>query len=538
MKKARFRFSSIWMLTLLTAFLLTTGAIGRFAEPGSAAMMFNPDTIYALSTTNSLISFDSATPGTVSGPIAISGLVGGETIMGIDFRPATGQLYALSNQSRLYIINRATGAATAVGSGFTPALSGTEFGFDFNPTVDRIRVVSDADQNFRLNPVTGTVAGSDVNLVYAMGDANQAANPNVVGAAYTNNFNGATTTTLYDIDSVLDILTTQGSPNATPVSPNAGQLFTVGALVVDTTPLVGFDISTGGTAFASLTTGATPAFYTINLTSGAATRVGTIGGGLQIRDIAVFLPCVLTCPPSITRSNDPGQCGAVVTYSPPTTSGECGAISCAPPSGSFFSVGTTTVTCNATGGGSCPFTITVNDIQPPSITCPGNVTAVTPVTCPPSNSTIVNFANPVGSNGCPGVTTSCTPPSGSIFALGATTVNCTATDTSGNTATCSFSVTVFNGCLQDDSDPKNVVLFNTVTGEYRFCCGGTIFTGIASVLGKGCTFTLQHNAVDRRALIGVDFAVRSGKASLQSPPGSTKCTIMDRNITNNTCACP
>jgi hypothetical protein len=537
MKKARFRLS-FWMLTVLIAFLLTTGAIGRFAEPGSAAMMFNPDTIYALSTTNSLISFDSATPGTVSGPIAISGLVGGETIMGIDFRPATGQLYALSNQSRLYTINRTTGAATAVGSGFIPALSGTEFGFDFNPTVDRIRVVSDADQNIRLNPLTGSLAGSDTNLVYAMGDANQDFNPNVTGAAYTNNFNGATTTTLYDIDSVRDILTTQGSPNGTPVSPNTGQLFTVGALNVDTTPLVGFDISTGGTAFASLTPGGTPALYTINLTSGAATLVGNIGGGLQIRDIAVLIPCTLTCPASITRSNDPNQCGAVVTYAAPTTAGDCGTVTCAPPSGSFFSVGTTTVTCNSTAGASCPFTITVNDTQPPSITCPLNVTAVTPVTCPPSNSTIVNFANPVGSNGCPGVTTSCTPPSGSTFALGATTVNCTATDTSGNTATCSFSVTVFNGCLQDDSNPSTVVLFNTVTGEYRFCCGGTIFTGTASVIGKGCTFTLQHNPADRRVLIAVDFAVRVGKASLQFPAGTTKCTIADRNITNNTCACP
>src|SRR4026209_1526569 len=106
MKQAKFRLPSVWLVTLLTAFLLTTGSAGRFGKPSSAAMMFNPDTIYALSTTNVLISFDSATPGTVSGPIPISGLVGGESIVGIDFRPSTGQLYGLSNQSRLYIINR------------------------------------------------------------------------------------------------------------------------------------------------------------------------------------------------------------------------------------------------------------------------------------------------------------------------------------------------------------------------------------------------------------------------------------------------
>ena len=529
MKKASFRLSSISILTLVACFLLTTGAVGRFGEPSSAAMMFNPDTIYALSTTNTLISFDSATPGTVSSPIPITGLVGGETIMAIDFRPSNGLLYALSNQSRLYTINRTTGAATLVGSGFTPALNGTEFGFDFNPVVDLIRVVSNASENIRLNPNTGAVFATDTFL--------NGATTRAVGAAYTNNFNGATSTTLYDIDSASDILTTQGGPNGIP-SPNTGQLFLVGTLGVDTSDLVGFDISTGGTAFASLTTGGIPALYTVNLTNGATTLVGAIGGGLQIRDIAVFIPCAITCPANVTSSNDPNQCGAVVTYAPPTSTGECGTVSCSPASGSFFPVGTTTATCTTTAGPSCSFTITVNDTQPPSITCPANVTTVGAVTCPPTNNTIVNFANPVASDNCPGVTTICTPPSGSPLPVGTTTVTCTATDASGNTATCSFTVTVFNGCLQDDSDPSIVVLFNTVTGAYRFCCGGTIFTGTASVLARGCTFTLQHNPADRRLLITVDFAVRSGKASLQFPPGTTKCTITDRNITNNTCACP
>jgi hypothetical protein len=136
------------------------------------------------------------------------------------------------------------------------------------------------------------------------------------------------------------------------------------------------------------------------------------------------------------------------------------------------------------------------------------------------------------------VTTVCTPPSGSIFPVGTTTVTCSATDVLGNTATCSFTVTVFSGCLQDDSNPANVVLFNAVTGEYRFCCGGTTFTGIGTALVKGCIVTIQHYAVDRRVLIKADFAVRTGIASLQAPPGMIRCTIIDRNITNNTCACP
>src|SRR6185436_13662216 len=149
-----------------------------------------------------------------------------------------------------------------------------------------------------------------------------------------------------------------------------------------------------------------------------------------------------------------------------------------------------TVTDASGNTGSCSFTVTVNDTQPPTITCPANVTAVAAQTCPISSSATVNFPPPVASDNCPGVTSVCNPPSGSIFPVGTTTVTCTATDTSGNTATCSFTLTVFSGCLQDDSNPANVVLFNAATGEYRFCCNGTVFSGVGTVLAKGCVVTI------------------------------------------------
>ncbi|HJQ26377.1 MAG TPA: HYR domain-containing protein [Blastocatellia bacterium] len=257
--------------------------------------------------------------------------------------------------------------------------------------------------------------------------------------------------------------------------------------------------------------------------------------------------CTLTCPANITTSNDPNQCGAVVNYPAPTTTGSCGTVTCSPASGSFFPKGTTTVTCTATGGGdllapagggpSCSFTVTVNDTQPPTITCPMNVTAVTAQTCPPSSTAIVTYPPPIASDNCPGVVTACTPPSGSTFPLGASTVTCTATDTSGNTATCSFTVTTFSGCLQDDANPAIVVLFNTATGEYRFCCNGTIFTGKGTVKQQGCVIQIEHNPADRRVLIRADFAAHSGTASLQVPAGKTICTITDRNTSNNTCQC-
>ena len=142
--------------------------------------------------------------------------------------------------------------------------------------------MSDSGQNLRLNPSLGTIAAIDPALAFAAGDANFGNAPFVVGAAYTNNFNGALTTTLYDIDSRSGILLSQ-------VPANNGTLNTIGSLGVTTSGLVGFDISgADGTAFASLTVGGTPRLYTINLATGAATNIGVIGSGaIAISDISV-----------------------------------------------------------------------------------------------------------------------------------------------------------------------------------------------------------------------------------------------------------
>jgi predicted extracellular nuclease len=249
--------------------------------------------------------------------------------------------------------------------------------------------------------------------------------------------------------------------------------------------------------------------------------------------------CMITCPPNKTQSNDPNQCGAVVTYNAPTTAGACNNVVCSPASGSFFPVGTTTVTCKSNNGAGpemCTFTVTVLDTQAPSITCPAPVTAVAAQTCPLSTTTAVTFPDPTASDNCPGVTVACVPPSGSTFPAGTTTVTCTATDASGNTASCSFTVSVFSACLQDDSVPTNVVLFN-LSGEYRFCCNGMTFSGTGIATVRGCVASIQHNPPDRRVLLTFDGALHRGTASLQSPPGTIKCTIIDRNTMNNTCAC-
>lgn len=255
-------------LTSLRGFALETGATSNF-------------TVYGVTTANNLVRFNSSRPNTILGTVAITGLQGGENVLGIDFRPATGQLFALGSNSRVYRLNASTGAATFVGT-LTTALNGTNFGFDFNPVPDRIRITSDADQNLRANPMDGTNL-VDGTLAYAAGDPNAGQNPNIVASGYTNSFAGTTTTTLYNIDSNLDILTIQNPPNN-------GTQNTVGSLGVSIGNEAGLDIAPGNnTALAALqsTTAAGSSLYSINLTSGSASLIGPIGGGAVIRDIAI-----------------------------------------------------------------------------------------------------------------------------------------------------------------------------------------------------------------------------------------------------------
>ncbi len=247
--------SSLYQLDLTTGM---TTALGQFATRIAGLAIPTSPVAYAVDETNNLIIFNPAnTDQTVK---AITGVQSGERIVGIDFRPATGQLYALGSTSRLYTVNLSSGVATQVGSmQLSTMLSGTSFGFDFNPTVDRIRVVSNTGQNLRLDPNTGLVAAVDLPL--------NPGTPAISAAAYTNNFPGAITTTLYDLDFTTGKLYMQNPPNN-------GVLVEVGSLGIGITSGNGFDIGgTSGIAYAVLTTGATTKLYRINLSTGAATAV-------------------------------------------------------------------------------------------------------------------------------------------------------------------------------------------------------------------------------------------------------------------------
>lgn len=264
-------------------------------------------------------------------------------------------------------------------------------------------------------------------------------------------------------------------------------------------------------------------------------------------------PPSITCPANITTNADPNQCSAVVTYPAPTVSDNCpgvGAPTCSPASGSSFPAGTTTVTCSVTDSSnntaSCSFTVTVRDTQPPTITCPQNITFVAAATCPVTNSMPVNFTVTATDN-CPGVTVICRNQNGVVvtsgqpFPVGTTTVTCTATDAAGNTATCSFTVSGFNFCLQDDVNPGNVVLINAVSGEYRFCCGGVLVaTGTGTITTRGCIGSIDDAKGARRVHIQWDTSangVGEGTAIVQVSTNKTVCQITDMNMTDNTCLC-
>jgi hypothetical protein len=255
----------------------------------------------AVTTSHQLIRFNAGQPQKIIASKAIVGLQPGEVILGIDYRISKDMLYALGSSGRLYTLNEDSGQLTPVGAApFAVKLDGTMFGFDFNPTVDRIRVISNTGQNLRLHPDTGAVVDSNPNLegiqidgplTYAASDANAGKKPSIVGAAYSYNKADPKITTNYALDASTGSLVTQGSREGTTpaVSPNTGQLFTVGKLGVNFEDAA-FDIQAlSDVAFAALSGKALKGtrLYTLDLKTGAAQLIGTIGTNEGIRAMAM-----------------------------------------------------------------------------------------------------------------------------------------------------------------------------------------------------------------------------------------------------------
>ena len=250
-------------------------------------------------------------------------------LVGIDFRPQTGQLYSLgvndtANNATLYLLDPQTGAAMAVGAvgqvAFVDAAgmpvdlpaAASGYGFDFNPTVDRVRVVSNSGLNFRVNPNNGAPVDGNLNNTAAPpADINTDGPINglpvgatgVSGAAYTNSFGQPLTggvTTQYVLDAASDQLYIQNPPNSGTVTAGLG--IKVNNALIDFTAVNGLDIpsdvrvtasntpATSGSAYAALMIGGTQRLYSIDLVTGASVEMGALAmplSGLAVGQVAV-----------------------------------------------------------------------------------------------------------------------------------------------------------------------------------------------------------------------------------------------------------
>ncbi len=255
--------------------------------------------VTVLTTTNQLLSYDTTNVTVAPTQVSIGGLTGGETMLGIDYRPATplagaggGLLYGITSASRLYTINPSSGAATLVATLSTPLdLSGANPGiaFDFNPVPDRIRIISNrSGQNLRVNPNDGATTVDTTLPPYAAGDAFAGQLPNVSAVGYTPAPSGATT--LFGFDDTTDRIVQITNPNGGVTVTRSG----LGGL--NGNQFSGFDVSANsGIAYLSLDLGGNVyRLYTIDLTvSNPNTNSSTLLGsfnvptGLVITDIAV-----------------------------------------------------------------------------------------------------------------------------------------------------------------------------------------------------------------------------------------------------------
>jgi hypothetical protein len=230
---------------------------------------------YATDNQGNLVSFSADQPRKLDSMKRISGLPDGVALTGIDFRPATGDLYGVGSDSIVYRVDPRTAIASAEpargrGVPFNPLLRGRFFGVDFNPVVDRLRVTSDANQNLRLHPDDAIVAGADRDL-----------NPNdpvVVGSAYTNSSFSTSppmATTLYALDALDDAIYVQNPPND-------GTLTMPKQLDINVRGDSGFDIAGQNNAgYVATASDRRPGaeLYRVNVLNGGSVKLGQIGCG-------------------------------------------------------------------------------------------------------------------------------------------------------------------------------------------------------------------------------------------------------------------
>lgn len=306
---------------------------------------------------------------------------------------------------------------------------------------------------------------------------------------------------------------------------------------------VTFNISINGVTAKS---GTIPAGISINPTTCEVTHtfvpgnynvLFTVSDGVATAHCATTVtvadgtPPTITCPGNMVRPTDPGQCSAGVSYSVAATDDQPGlTVVCAPPSGSVFTKGMTTVNCTATDAAgnkaTCSFTVTVRDTEPPTITGGTNLI----VNAQTGRCDAVVEYTVTAADNCPGVSLTCTPPPGSVFAVGTTAVRCVATDTSGNSANHSFNVTVVS--------TGGRLILNKVASKPTFLAGEPV-TYIYEVSNPGCTVLSDITIKDDNgtpAFAGDDFVVASNiTLAPQETKVFTKIIILPVTLVKNSC---
>jgi hypothetical protein len=262
-----------------------------------------------------LLRFNTATPTTTTSvAIGIGALAPGEMLVGIDFRPATGQLYALAidaadNTGTLYLLSP-SGTLTAVGpqgaiafveAGGNPVdFSASGWGVDFQPNIDRLRVTNDLGLNFRVNPNFGLPTDGDAITSGTNTDLPITGLPlgstGITATAYANNSPGLPFTTQYTLDADSNSLFIQNTNIGTQTTRVQ---VTLGGAPLDFVGVAGFDIpakvsvtapntQAAGYGYAALNVGGVVGLYRIDLTTGAATNLGNIGtGGVQLSGLTL-----------------------------------------------------------------------------------------------------------------------------------------------------------------------------------------------------------------------------------------------------------
>lgn len=494
--------------------------------------------VYGLTSNSYLISFDSANPMSVYTHVAVSGLAMGQSLVGMDFRPANGMLYGLgynsmNGEARIYTINTMNGAATAIGD--APIMLGMnlgKIGFDFNPAVDRIRVITSNNSNFRLHPDTGVLVSTDLPLNFAAADMNVGINPSIGAGAYSNSFMGTTATTLFNYDDSLNIFVSQ-------VPPNDGTLNTIGSsgimvnLMDPTSDLDIFYTQQGAmnTALFSANVGMSSFdnLYNVDLTTGAATLIGKIGNGIAVLDISATTIMLDLEAPMLTCVEDQmieAEMMCMATLPDFTTlvmasdnSGDVPMLSQMPMPGMMISEETTvTITATDASGNvaTCSFVVSISDMTPPSISCTVGAMVANPL----GNATVfVSLPVPTVMDNCDGVMitnsfNSMEDASG-FYPIGMTEVTFSAIDASGNTSFCTIMVNVASettpegdlifGLSSDNmlvsfgsSNPSEILSSTPISGVTE----GYMIAGMDSRPATGELYALAYNADMQMGQIG------------------------------------